>query len=198
MEHLSIEFSDDMAHEIIQGRKHVVRIISDRVFKPGDLLWVKESYIGPYLAPGTEDEFEKNPTKFLCPEYCRYKSQGESNVFSRAGFTTIESGWFPLENMPVWASQTTLRIKDAYRERLQAISDESALNSGVRWTNQGESWGGKPIIKYFMGSGEGRLFDTPIMAFKEHWERTVCNWDANPIVNVLCFEVIRENIRSVI
>lgn len=198
MEMQFVIFSDDMAHELIKGRKTSARIITDKVFEPGELLWVKEAYVGPYLPPGTEEDFEANPTKYLSPDYCRYKSLGETNVFKYVGYDTIEAGWFPKENMPIWASQTTLKIRRFEKQRLQAITDHKALSEGVRWTNIDSGFGEvKPVLRYYMGDPQ-YLFETPRGAFAAWWQRTYFNWDDDPIVAVIEFEVIRENIKTVI
>jgi hypothetical protein len=85
--------------------------------KPGDLLWVRETW--------TQYPIELNPEP--CDAWYKATSNGPPPPFK----------WRPSIHMPRWASRITLRITDIRVERLQDISEDDAKAEGVGYKNPG-------------------------------------------------------------
>ncbi|CBA14719.1 hypothetical protein [Xanthomonas albilineans] len=84
--------------------------------KPGDLLWVRESYQrfsedGEILYMADSNSWE---------EMNQLKCEGDP-----------EAHWRPSIHMPRWACRIVLEITDVRVERLQAISERDAIAEGV-------------------------------------------------------------------
>ena len=79
--------------------------------KPGDLLWVRETFAAPFQHLDCEEG---------------------KTVFYRADGAQQDDGqWSPSIFMPRWASRITLEVAGVRVERLQEITDADALAEGV-------------------------------------------------------------------
>lgn len=137
--------------------------------KPGDLLWVKETW----------GDGEENNT--------------EPGIYYRAtdpGWDEEDTGfrWKPSIFMPRWASRITLKVVSVRVERLQDISDEEALAEGVSFAS-GFYLGGLHPLK-----GTPKVFPSPVQAFESIWDSINAKkhpWASNPWVWVVEFEKVK-------
>ncbi|WP_417834708.1 hypothetical protein [Thalassospira xiamenensis] len=132
--------------------------------KPGDLLYVRETY----AEVGTCD-----------PGWLLYRASGYENECRRHRFDQCpdESAmkWTPSIHMPRWASRLTLEITDIRIERLQDISEADARAEGIL------------ICEWEKDDGDGP--DSLTQCFSWLWESLngPDSWAANPWVWVVEF-----------
>jgi len=143
--------------------------------KVGDLLWVKEPY-GFHQA-------------------CPYEEPKDTDIVYKAdGFPSklqYEQEWKPSIFMPKWASRLTLKITDIRAERVQDISEKDSRKEGVETFMQ---YGSSAFKDY---SGNHHAFFSAKESFETLWQSINGNWDDNPWVWKVEFEVINENILEV-
>lgn len=82
--------------------------------QPGDVLWVRETWIAPYVKT----------------EIARYKADEPEGCLPRK--------WKPSIFMPRWASRISLRVTSVRVERLNDISQTDAIAEGVSGVNTGD------------------------------------------------------------
>jgi hypothetical protein len=87
--------------------------------------------------------------------------------------------WRPSIHMPRWASRILLEITDVRVERLQEITYEQAAAEGV---HRG------PLREWCASDEGGACHKYPIPAFRDLWQSTGGDWDANPWVWVVEFK----------
>lgn len=215
-----ILFSGPMVRALLDGRKHQTRRIikpqpdlatnqwtSEEVNaawqdgfipvpcpygKPGDLLWVRESwrpqndaeiyYCVEYRADNSrikpEIKDENMGFRFECQ--CDAAERGENNP------------WKPSIHMPRWASRLTLEITDVRVQRLQDISEEDAGAEGTL-----ECDGMFDDVQYCHYCKEmGCVFGDLKPSFRQLWQSLngPGSWDANPWVWALSFRVHQQNV----
>lgn len=150
----------------------------------GDQLWVREtacftvddaSFEPPYDG-AVEREFKANGTRF---------AENEGWIIYRASdpnpdLDSDSPVWTPSIFMPRWASRIDLLVKTVRVERLQSISEDDALEEGVR--PEIESKGCTNTFN--------RINWRPIQAYRDLWKTIngVGSWDLNPWVFVVEFE----------
>jgi hypothetical protein len=142
--------------------------------QPGDRLWVRESFSGPYCMERT-DEY---------PAYPPSKWPKESDIWYWADGEPTHGDWTrprPSIHMPRWANRITLGITGVRVERLQAISAADAIAEGV---NIHPDHHGKPPTSIY----------SPVQAYRDLWGQINGDsaWDANPWVWVIEFERVAE------
>lgn len=130
--------------------------------KPGDTLWVRETWCPLNL------DYEAAPRNVLVPP------DGANVIVSYRADHSDPRGdakplqWRPSIFMPRWASRITLRITEVKVERLQEMKREDAEAEGI---------GDSPLWR---------------PAFKQLWDsinaKRGYGWDANPWVWVVSFE----------
>jgi len=142
--------------------------------KPGDRLWVRETFAHMYrgnAAPETR--------------------QHEDVVYRADGFTPDEYVYGsrkPSIHMPRWASRITLEVTGVRVERLQDISEEDAAAEGVEsLRNEREYW------KNYLESTadcDALICLSARESFRTLWESINGReaWDANPWVWVVDFK----------
>ena len=139
-------------------------------YQPGDIMYVRETW-----------GYDKN------------------NWIYKANYTAAEldriaciTRWHPSIHMPKDAARLFLRVKDVRAERLQDITDESAMEEGVRgfFLGMGESG-------YAVSADSKTFYEGPVGAFANLWNSTIKpadmethGWRANPWVWVIEFERI--------
>lgn len=133
--------------------------------KVGDLIWVRETFChGPC---GNAPELTVYKSGYPQAELNRYESfMSESEI-----------RWTPSIHMPRWASRLTLRVTDVRIERVQDITEEQAKAEGV-----------SPVVSQW---------ETPesfVAGFAKIWNSIYSNWNENPYVWVIEFEVIHKNV----
>jgi hypothetical protein len=87
--------------------------------------------------------------------------------------------WRPSIHMPRWASRILLEITDVRVERLQEITYEQAAAEGV---HRG------PLREWCASDEGGACHKYPMPAFRDLWQSTGGDWDANPWVWVVEFK----------
>lgn len=172
----SILFKTDMVQAILEGRKTVTRRVYCQPCKPGDLLYVRETW--NRVKFGREGEW-----------HYEYRASCENPAyFSNGSFAE----WRPSIHMPREAARIFLRVTDVRVERLQDITDEQARAEGAMafclsvdsedtpdsertWHDAG------PALPDFI-----RIWNSNIKPA----DRDKYGWDANPWVWVIEFERI--------
>ncbi|MPW16948.1 hypothetical protein GCT13_08385 [Paraburkholderia sp. CNPSo 3157] len=148
--------------------------------KPGDRLWVRETWAQPTtLDPG--------PTVYRA-DYPACVPAGFENVPPAEAAT-----WKPSIHMPRAMSRLTLEVTGVRVERLQSISDTDAAAEGVEsLRNEGEFW------KNYQTSTASCDYLTCLSAgesFRTLWDGINAArgfaWDANPFVWVIHFRRIQ-------
>ncbi|MEO3879302.1 hypothetical protein [Rheinheimera fenheensis] len=139
--------------------------------RPGDRLWVRETFQGPLINQGGDypDGYEK-------PEFCVYAADG----VPRPEFTTIDDEtvcrWRPSIHMPRWACRIILEITNVRVERLHNITDTDCKAEGYPAEREADG-----------GSSDAWLW------FRDLWGKTGGDWKANPWVWVVEFKVLTTN-----
>lgn len=176
-----IIFSSPMVRAILDGRKtQTRRVIKEKLMrgegahvnncpygKPGDRLWVRETWQGPLFYDEIPEDW--NSDKYKTPEYCYYKASGDSCDFTDSDDNFVER-WSPSIHMPRWASRILLEVTNVRVERLHDISEEDAKAEGSyvcdyfgrrlldQSSNQGcYKWGYRSIWESLNGSGSWHL-----------------------------------------
>ena len=142
--------------------------------KPGERLWVRETWYcdhsevmrGPYLKPDDLDVSEARDDGTL--------------VYAADGLTPYEADqpvWKPSIHMPRWACRILLEITDVRVERLQDISRAGIRAEGLQCPPELASDDVSPNYR-----------DWYPAAWRELWESTGGDWNANPWVWVVEFK----------
>lgn len=145
--------------------------------KPGDRLWVRETWYcdhfevqqGPYLRPADMHDLDQS------------REDGEL-VYAADSLTPYEQEqpvWKPSIHMPRWASRILLEVTDVRIERLQDISRADIRAEGLQCPPELASDDVSPNYR-----------DWYPAAWRELWESTGGDWDANPWVWVVEFKQI--------
>ncbi|HEE1740611.1 TPA: morphogenetic protein [Klebsiella pneumoniae] len=137
--------------------------------KPGDRIWVRETFQGPLFDYDLMDSYCKDPTPFEKPEFCVYKADGVPAPEFYDANDELHCCWRPSIHMPRWASRILLEITDVRVERLRSMSQDDARAEGVIAAS---------------GPMEAGL------AFRELWDSIYGeeSWKANPWVWVIEFK----------
>jgi hypothetical protein len=144
--------------------------------KPGDRLWVRETFNVGWLDGG----------KVL------YRADGGSA--KEAGYPS-EPVYKPSIHMPRWASRLTLEIASVKVERVQDISEADAIAEGVETDKHGCTFYAPGVLYTDISGQQARgikPFRRAKQAFEDLWEsinrdREGCSWYENPWVWVIEF-----------
>ncbi|MFM4368861.1 hypothetical protein AB8S15_17935 [Klebsiella pneumoniae] len=149
--------------------------------KPGDRIWVRETFQGPLFDYDLMDSYCKDPTPFEKPEFCVYKADVVPAPEFYDADDELHCCWRPSIHMPRWASRILLEITDVRVERLNSISQEDAQAEGLELT------GWRPTYSDPDSGGEVM---TPYDNFAQLWESIYGDesWQANPWVWVIEFK----------
>lgn len=225
MSYKPILFNTEMVKAIKDGRKTQTRRVCKGQgecspvqcgyyppYKPGDILWVRETWSTHY--DGIHDDLQ----------FC-YKADG-LNLKSEC-LPGENNRWYPSIHMPKEAARIFLRVKDVRVERLCQITPQDAVSEGIsrlfdhmtkaeyeEWANRSgvqvpqheQSWTNYMWHGRFGAHGMGNKlsdawpwqasgYEYPRLSFSSLWNSTVplkewdnYGWDANPWVWVIEFE----------
>lgn len=132
--------------------------------KPGDQLWVRESWAKVYA--------QRTPTDRSSILY----RADDDGVKINPG--SMDGRWKSSIHMPRWASRITLEVTNVRVERLQAISEADAIAEGAAGSH-----GSIPGYAYAA---------TPFEHYRHIWESIngAGSWEANPWVWVIAFRML--------
>ncbi|EPZ0821058.1 hypothetical protein ACXJPO_002418 [Pseudomonas aeruginosa] len=147
--------------------------------QPGDRLWVREAWQGPLISDeeqAANQSWWKDMTKFQNPGHCAYRASGDDNEYvDPDGY--FHCKWKPSIHMPRWASRILLEITAVRVERLQDITRSGIRAEGLQCPPELCSDDVSPNYR-----------DWYPAAWRELWESTGGDWDANPWVWVVEFK----------
>lgn len=145
----------------------------------GDLLYVRENF-------ATDPCYDHIRPSDLKRHWPIYFACGEKRF--TPGFHRIR----PSIHLPKWASRITLLVEAVKVEPLQSISDLDAVREGIVRTGNG--WGVYGLLL------ETSAKSGPTEAFRKLWTHINGrdSWNADPAVVALRFEVIEENVETVL
>ncbi|WP_373274795.1 morphogenetic protein [Klebsiella michiganensis] len=174
----------ELAGNELAGELSAGNYLNSAFGKPGDRIWVRETFQGPLFDYDLMDSYCKDPTPFEKPEFCVYKTDGVPAPEFYDADDELHCCWRPSIHMPRWASRILLEITDVRVERLNAISEEDATAEGVPPAGS--------LLPDYPGTfltpkGD---FATAKVAFQRLWESIYGaeNWLANPWVWVIKFK----------
>ena len=166
----------------------------------GDVLWVRETISVLGASAGSEWSTESG---FDFEEGCalvKYLANGEEKSFNDLcerddgvdeGVQAVRMSKkksVPSIHMPRWACRLRLKITDVRVERLNDVGEEDAKAEGV------EYFGGmtcNPYRNYLKGKDGQMHASCARRSFQTLWNSIYKNWDKNPWVWVVEFEVIK-------
>lgn len=161
-----------------QGECNPVQCGYHPPFKPGDILWVRETWDNVPVSPGGH-------FRFVGRYY--YKADGDLRPDSWRG------NWHPSIHMPKEAARIFLRVKDVRVERLRDIGNADAIAEGFSGTPCHHE-NADPALGCTDCLNTGWL-EPPCAEFAQLWDSTIkpadldkYGWDANPWVWVIEFE----------
>lgn len=137
-------------------------------YNKGDLIWVRETFQA-YVTP--EKDYLDADFKTGRGITISYPATDELVEIEDMETGSYSCRKRPSIHMPRWASRLTLRVTDVRCERVQKIDKEQAKKEGV-------SPGKLPWVK----------------AYQKIWDSIYSNWDKNPWVWVVEFELIMKNV----
>lgn len=150
--------------------------------KPGDRIWVRETFQGPLFDYDLMDSYCKDPTPFEKPEFCVYKADGVPAPEFYDADDELHCCWRPSIHMPRWASRILLEITDVRVERLNSIHDVDAMREGIQnlTTCSHADFGIPGVVNA----------QHPVRAFQLLWESIygADSWKFNPWVWVIEFK----------
>ena len=177
-----------MTGPVIRGKNGEVSVLS---FAPiaglcpfgnvGDLIYVRETF----AALGHNDYQQVNPNHISEIHEYRYKASEKESIANCEDHEVRGYKWVPSIHMPKHASRLTLKVTDVRIERVQDITEDQAKSEGIApgFTNE---FGKCPVVPNYRDG------------FFRTWNNIYNNWDQNPYVWVIEFEVIHKNVEQVI
>lgn len=175
------------------GERH--HSITSPYGKPGDRLWVRETWADLTAAHGQRwerfDELTRLYERGRHPFYW-YRADGDQPGVGDC--VSPRERWRSPIHMPRWASRITLEITDVRVQRLQDISDLDAIAEGVR-EHVYPACGDHPALLGYVTDADGEYgaaHKTARGAYAHLWDsinREVA-WRTNPWVWVLTFRRI--------
>ncbi|MEB5538634.1 hypothetical protein [Vibrio cholerae] len=181
-------FDDKYQHDIITAPCFV-----------DDLIYVRETF-----------RLFNHSDECGCSDYCSCPPSGTPVYFATCGDDS-ESKWKSSRHMPRSASRLTLKVTDVRIERVQDITEDQAEKEGVISNEKYGDLAGEEnlfncpkcegfqvhgYIGYGGGVAEGdcETCNTAVKRFGLLWDSIYQNWNQNPYVWVIEFEVIHQNV----
>lgn len=156
--------------------------------KPGDRIWVRETFQGPLFDFDQMDAYCKDSAPFEKAQFCVYKADGKPAPEFFDADDNLHCCWRPSINMPRWASSILLEIIDIRVERLNAIRQADAIAEGAPPSH--------PSIDCV--SREYGFPDFSRSWFGQTWQHIYGeeSWNANPWVWVIEFKRIKGDVHA--
>lgn len=160
--------------------------------KPGDRLWVRETWFADPPYDGTWDEcgfsdgiienFSVLPERFKSPEFVLYKSTWKG----------VDLRWRSTIHMPRWASRINLEVVNIRVERVQDISEQDAVAEG--WLG-GNGWPGGEAARFTVTRLKHSASGLQAQEwFTRRWNlinaKRGYGWNTNPLVWVIEFKIL--------
>ncbi len=189
------QWAESGIYAVKHGTRGYNRFLGMAPYRPGDRLWVKETWNVFAFSQDGECAWpcSKIPTATEMAEMEELAVRGVPKVIYRESDRARE--WFKDQpwrvsiHMPRWASRLTLLVTDVRVQRLQDISEADAMAEGIvaaqegyALTRAGECWGPTAAKAYF------------------HLWNSINGpdaWDENPWCCAVSFQVVRQNIDEV-
>lgn len=154
-------------------------------YKVGDLIWVRETF-----------KVEENTYHDLDGQYCLVYRADEGVKLVNPTIdnndylanAALKKGFTPSIHMPKHASRLTLVVTNVRVEKIQNLSDDEAVKEGMPSISEAQDMALKAGMNWYQ---------KPAIWFKSLWDRLYGNWNENPWVWVVEFEVIQSNIDEV-
>lgn len=134
---IKLSHESGMKNPVVRGKNGEASYVGCRLAamlcpfgKPGDRIWVRETFQGPLVSEDLFEEYRAYPEKFEKPQYCEYAADGGTKPEYCDLDDNLRHGWLPSIHMPRWASRILLEITDVRVERLATISQEDAAKEG--------------------------------------------------------------------
>lgn len=185
----------ELAGNELAGELSAGNYLNSAFGKPGDRIWVRETFQGPLFDYDLMDSYCKDPTPFEKPEFCVYKADGVPAPEFYDADDELHCCWRPSIHMPRWACRILLEITNVRVERLNAISPEDAESEGLERTNF-TGFGDEPGLPsypepdVYFDPLKKQWKEYPPEAFAGLWESIYGegSWQANPWVWVISFK----------
>lgn len=149
--------------------------------RKGDLIYVRETF----AALGHNDYEQVNPHQVTEIHEYRYKASERESIANCQDHEVRGYKWVPSIHMPKHASRLTLKVTDVRIERVQDITEEQAKAEGIA-PGFANEFGKCPVVPNYRDG------------FFRTWNNIYNNWEQNPYVWVIEFEVIHKNVDQVI
>lgn len=147
--------------------------------EPGDSLWVRETFSGPWCMEATDGCAAHPPSKWGQSSRIWYWADGEP---THGDWTRPR----PSIHMPRWASRINLENVGVRIERLNDISKADAIEEGLFQDEAGKwiTWS---------ATKDHREHLNPVEAYRELWESIngAGSWDINPFVWAISFNQVQ-------
>lgn len=189
MKETGLIFKSPLVRAILEGRKTQTRRVAKPVkhpdlgnlYTPGALLREHEpqhviNRACPYGQPG--DRIYVRETFSQHPEWGQLAFRADGEEFEDADGWLWEPKWIPSIHMPKDFARIWLEITGVRLERIQDISEADALAEGARFELAS-------IDSVRIGATASFL-----SGFRNIWESTGGDWDANPWVWAIDFKVL--------
>ena len=182
---VKVDYERGMKGPVVRGKNGEVSVLS---FAPiaglcpfgnvGDLIYVRETF-----------RLFNNSDECGCSEHCSCPPTGTPIYLATSGDDS-ESKWTPSIHMPRSISRITLKVTDVRIERVQGITEEQCWKEGVEHIDgQFDIYQLSEMARTFEGT-----FEDAKSSFACLWDSIYNNWDQNPYVWVIEFEVIHQNV----
>ncbi|OEE38318.1 hypothetical protein A1QO_02760 [Vibrio genomosp. F10 str. ZF-129] len=150
----------------------------------GDLIWVRETF----AALGHNDYAQVNPNSISEIHEYRYKASERDSIANCKDSEVRGYKWVPSIYMPKSASRITLKVTGIRIERVQDITEDQAVLEGIQTEDECQRKAVESGLSWYQ---------KPVECFKNLWGGIYNNWDENPYVWVIEFEVLERNVRNI-
>ena len=161
--------------------------------KPGDVLWVRETFAGFIQTSYEYDEWREAETDELRDQY-------PMTIEYRATSKSVPEKWRPSLFMPRWASRLTLEITGVRVERLNDISEYDSVEEGINYHCQTCGYTHRDAKLYLDHDLCGKPMPKAQDEYRGVWQAIngPGSWDENPWVWVLDFKVHKTNAEALL